>query len=120
MKILSAKHYPDIPRMVIRVVENPDDPQWVHKGKEGYTPSPIGHTGNTNEPGKVCEECHFNWRVHEFIWTRDELYVTTVVNNEKVIRPKTEEELRSELSAYLKDLELSAPADATGLVGLEV
>lgn len=76
MEILSAIDYPAIPRRVVRVVENPDDPQWVHIAANGIrTPSPKGHTGDTEATGVVCRECRSNWRVQEFIFTGQELVV---------------------------------------------
>ena len=88
MRILSANHYPAIPRTVIRVVENPDDPHWVHENKDSdgeglgtFSPCPRGHTGNTDEPGDLCHDCRNNWRMigpngaPEFTWDRGELYI---------------------------------------------
>jgi len=92
MKIISARYYGNIPRVVIRVLENPADPHWLHP--DG-SPAPADHTGDTEETGKtLCLECRDNRLVLEHVWTGDELQVQ---EEDGSLRPKTRLELLQEL-----------------------
>ncbi len=110
MRILSAIEYPAIPRRVVRVVEKPDDPQWVHVAADGkVTVSPRGHTGDTEAAGTVCDKCRSNWRVREFTFTREELEVglnkwgNPVHDGQDAVssRPRTWDELYAEVDVRL-------------------
>jgi hypothetical protein len=115
VKILTARDYPNIPRRVVWVVLNPDDPRWVHPviGPDGptevFTPSPWGHTGDIIESGTVCKECRFNHQVEEFVFTRDELQLglnkwgNPTHDDQQTVssRDKTWDELYAEVDARL-------------------
>lgn len=113
MKILSAKHYPNIQRTVVRVVENPDDPKWVHP--DG-TPAPEGHTGNTSEEGTICEDCRSNWRIQEHLWTGEELQF---INERGVRQDKSHHQILDELRQRLHINELRSQ-DLSDMVGRDL
>jgi hypothetical protein len=78
MKILSAKHYPNIPRTAINVVENPDDPEFVHLDSSSHPAENVnGCPHSRNGDGKeitTVPGCRVNWRTTEYMWSGDELY----------------------------------------------
>jgi len=111
VKILTTQHYPTIPRTVIRVVENPNDPRWVHVDTAGVaTAAPRTHTGNTDKSGTICKLCRFNHRIQEFTFTRGELDVALnkwgnpAHDNQPIAttRPRTWDELYQEVDARLR------------------
>ena len=63
-KILTATDYGS--SKVVRVVMNPDDPQWIHADGSA---APDDHTGDGAESGKtVCSDCRSNWVIRELVW----------------------------------------------------
>ena len=128
MKIIETKDYPNIPRRVIRVVLNPDDPKWVHADGSAHF-SPVPTTGPESdaisafrsefarepEPGEWCKQCRLNWRYaqqgshDEFAFTGSELQVAlnkwgNPVHDGQVIesfREKTWDELYLEIDAQV-------------------
>lgn len=109
MRILATHHYPNVPRTVVVIAENPTEPQWAH----GSTPAPPNHTGDTQEPDKtrtvLCKECRLNWRLHEFTWTGAELNMPLNSHGNPAkpgqavtgTRPKTWDELYAEMDERL-------------------
>lgn len=114
MKILSAKDFGH--SKVINVVENPDDPKWVHISSAGErTASPSTHTGDTAETGKtLCHDCRYNWRVQEYSWTGDGLTKSSAAGR----IAKTDAELRAELRVLVASP--VSPTTISGMAGQEV
>ena len=108
MRVVKAKDYGY--RVVITVVSNPDEPEWVH----GSDKAPANHTGNyPPEPKKVsCGLCRSNWQYREFIWGKDELM--TVDKDTEQPRRKTPDELMAEIRQQLKPVLV---VDMPSLVG---
>lgn len=85
-------------RKVIKVCTNPDAPQWVHP--DGST-APNTHTGFEHQVAgdvTLCQDCRYNWKVREFIWTGD-TELKKVVDG--VLVNKTDDDLANEVAAAL-------------------
>ena len=103
-------------KKVIKVVLNPDDPEWVHVvgdvklGPDGNpaldaagnevkitsTVVPPGETGNRAEEGKtLCHNCRNNWVKKEKSWAGQDLLKL----DGKIWVSKTDEDLEQELVA---------------------
>jgi len=100
MKILTATHYPSTSRTAINVIENPDDPEFVHLDSSSH---PSGNTAgcphSRNDAGKenpAVPGCRSNWRITEYLWTGDELYN---IAEDGTKTAKSEAELLVELKA---------------------
>ena len=110
MKITKATDYGF--RVVVQVVMNPDDSQWVHKGGLPHTPSTargpdvVDASGNSTPgaidrnlaPGTECHACRNNWYICEVKWDGDELYI---IGDDGIRRLKTGDELKAEIIQQL-------------------
>lgn len=93
MQIISAKDYGY--RFVVRVTVNPDEPNWVHvvglplldaegvpvlddDGHEVLVTSSLVPAGET---GDTCWNCRQNWRIKEFVFEGETLYVEDADGN---------------------------------------
>lgn len=93
-KILTAKTYPEIPRMVVTVVLNPDEPEALHADGKAHTGSPPVGTPAGLKSWEWCPNCRYNWQVVEKVWTGAEL-----LNPDKT--PKTNDQLIAELQNHV-------------------
>jgi len=78
MKILTEKHYPHLSRTAIDVIENPDDPEFVHLDSSSHPVENVnGCAHSRSDAGKenpAVPGCQKNWRITEHLWVGDELY----------------------------------------------
>lgn len=126
MKIISAKEYKGdgFHRKVMVVVENPDDPHWVHSdGKAHTSATAVAANGTVTTgltAGTQCHACRNNWRTHEETWTNEELYNITVSGEGASKTKSTAKKADSQLSAELKErAEVSfSNATTTSISGL--
>jgi len=142
MKIVGAEDYPSIPRRVVRVVMNPDEPKWVHGDGSTHTAAaPVLRANSKDaeklavatieafkaefrrnpEPGEWCKDCHLNHHIVEQTFTRDELEVglnkwgNPAHDDQQVVssRAKTWDELYAEVRERLAKDGLPDPLDLT-------
>lgn len=127
MRIIKATNYGT--RTVIRVVLNPNDPEWVHtpgepvRDRNGFpmldgagefllVSTPDVAPGET---GETCHNCHYNWTVRETIFDGAE---QDVEEEGGEFRRKTDEEFIAEVVARL--LVAPLPEPMVAMVGQEV
>ena len=113
MRILRATHYPHVPRTVIVVCENPEDPESIHPDGSPHSGSPPPATDLSLSPWEWCHDCTYNWRVREFLWTGHELYTTSSSGKRRL---KTNAELLKEIRTQLPPQQPAT--EISGLVGL--
>ena len=114
MKILEVKEWPQIKRRAVYVVQNEQEPRWVHPNG---VPAPAGHTGDITESPNACKVCRLNWNIVELLWTGDELEQSLnkwgnparVGQVPSSVRTKTWDELYNEA-----EKRLGVPIDRTG------
>ena len=127
MQILSIDHFPKIPRLVIRVLENPREPEFldevpVDPGRpHGEThlvphtaPAPPG-TDPAAKTGEWCQSCRSNWRIQEHVWTGAELFTQRVKTQEELL-----DELRERMAPQAPPEDQVVPAGILDLAGTDL
>ena len=127
MEVFRATDYGS--RLVLVVVENPAEPEWVHTvgepmrdshgdfmftdgGEEVLVESASCLLGET---GEACHNCHYNWRVHELVFDGDERYT---LGDYGELRYKTMAEIQVE--TLLRLPAEVVPQDRPEFVGMKV
>lgn len=125
MKILSANEYKGsdgFHRKVLKVVINPDDPEFIHADNSNHPTSEGGPNGcphTLDADGKEdngVPGCTYNWQVHEHIWDGDEMHV---VNGDGGKKLKTNSQLIAECKASI-EVEAVTTTEISALVGKDL
>ena len=112
-KIISATDYGN--RKVIVVCLNPDDPEAVHAGGTAHTGAAPAGTDPSLKSWEWCQDCTYNWRIIQVVWTGQELYKPA---GDGSLVLKADTDLLNEIGTQLPVSQSSATISA--LVGVDL